>query len=74
MKVYETLQRIRMAWFTLICTVVLFTAVLAALVCAAFSPVAGPYMRYSFGIIDGLIAMALRPVYAYLFPKVSGSK
>lgn len=69
LKVYTTIQQIRMAWVALLVTLGCFICVLVALICAAFSLTAGPSMRWAFGIIDGLIALALRPVFAYLFPK-----
>ncbi len=37
LKVYETIQRNRMAWLTLIVTLVCFVGVLIALIFAAFS-------------------------------------
>ena len=67
-RVYETLQKIRMAWVALIFTYVCFFMVLVALICAAFSSTAGPSMRWAFGIIDGLIGLALRPIHKHLFP------
>ena len=68
LKAFETIQRIQMAWVALWVTLVFFAVVLVALICAAFSPVAGPSMRWAFGIIDGILGWALRPVFKYLFP------
>ncbi|MBB5063943.1 hypothetical protein [Granulicella mallensis] len=45
-----------------------FVVVLVALIFAAFSSIAGPSMRWAFGIIDGLLSGSLIPIRAYLFP------
>ena len=58
-----------MAWLTLCITLLCFVGVLIALIFAAFSPTAGPSMRWAFGVIDGLLALSLRPIVGYLFPR-----
>jgi hypothetical protein len=57
-----------MARVMLYVTLAAFVVVLVALIFAAFSPVAGPSMRWAFGIIDALLSGSLIPIRAYLFP------
>jgi hypothetical protein len=67
-RVWETIQRVQMARVMLYVILGSFVVVLAALIFAAFSSVAGPSMRWAFGIIDGLLSASLIPIRAYLFP------
>jgi hypothetical protein len=57
-----------MAWLALIVVLFCFVGVLIALIFAAFSTVAGPSMRWAFGIIDGILGVALTPIFRFLFP------
>jgi hypothetical protein len=68
LRTYEVTQRILMAWVTLRVVLVCFVVVLAALIAAAFSPTAGPSMRWAFGIIEGLLAASVHRIVWYLFP------
>jgi hypothetical protein len=68
LKVYEVIQRTRMAWTLLIIVLVCFVGVLVALILAAFSPTVGPSMRWAFGIIDGLLVITLHRIVGFLFP------
>lgn len=71
LEVYATIERIRMAWLALRVTFFFFGVVLVALIWAAFSPVAGPSMRWAFGIIETILGWALHPIIRHLFPKPS---
>jgi cytochrome c biogenesis protein CcdA len=71
LKVFETVERIRMAWLALRVTFTFFGVVLIALIWAAFSPVAGPSMRWAFGIIETILGWAMHPIIRHLFPKSS---
>jgi hypothetical protein len=68
LKVYEVIQRTRMAWTLLIVVLVCFVGVLIALILAAFSHTGGPSMRLAFGIIDSLLAITLHRIVGFLFP------
>ena len=67
-KVWETIQRVQMARVMLYVTLGGFVVFLFALLFAAFSAVAGPSMRWTFAIIEGLLSGSLIPIRAYLFP------
>jgi cytochrome c biogenesis protein CcdA len=71
LKVFETVERIQMAWLALRVTFLFFAVVLIALICAAFSPTAGPSMRWAFGIIETILGWAMHPIIRHLFPKPS---
>lgn len=68
LEVYEVVHKIRMAWVTLIVMLVSFIAVLIALIFAAFSPTAGPWMRGAFATIDGLLGVSIHQIVRHLFP------
>jgi len=44
----------------------LFVLVLVALIYAAFSTVAGPWMRFAFATIDGLLGYSIHHIVRYL--------
>ena len=68
LKVYETVQRVRMSWVALTVTLVLFIAAFVALVIAAFSQTVGPWIKGAFATIDGLLGACLHQVFRHLFP------
>jgi hypothetical protein len=67
-KFYEIVNKIRMAWVMLIVVMVCFVGVLVALICAAFSTTAGPWMRFAFTVIDSLLGFTLHQITRHLFP------
>ena len=69
LRAFETFERIRMARLALRVTLLFFGVTLVALICAAFSPVAGPSMRWAFGIVEVMLGWAMHPIFAYLFPQ-----
>jgi len=74
LKVYEVEHKIRMAWVTLGVMLVCFVGVLVALICAAFSPTAGPWMRGAFGTIDSLLGISIHQIVRNLFPNRKAPK
>jgi hypothetical protein len=68
LRVYEVVHKIRMAWVTLGVMLTCFVGVLIALICAAFSPTAGPWMRGAFATIDGLLGVSIHQIVRHLFP------
>jgi len=69
LEVYLAIQKNKMAWLTLRVVLACFALDLGALIFAAFSPTAGPSMRWAFGLIDGLLGWAIHRVIGFLFPK-----
>jgi hypothetical protein len=62
------MQRIGMAWVTLIVVLTAFVVVLVCLLVAAFSDIAGPYIKWAFAAIDSLLGFCLHQIIRYLFP------
>jgi len=69
LKVYEGLQRIKMAWVALWAALVLFSVVLVAFLWALFVAHSDGVAKTALGATDATLGWALRTVYAYLFPK-----
>jgi hypothetical protein len=57
-----------MAWVTLSVMLICFVGVLIALIFAAFSPAAGPWMRGAFATIDSLLGISIHQIVRNLFP------
>ena len=68
LKIYEGIQRIRMAWVTLIVILTCFVAVFIALLFAAFLQTVGPRIKGAFATIDGLLGVSLHQIVRHLFP------
>jgi hypothetical protein len=63
-----------MAWIMLIVVLVLFIADFVALLFAAFSQTAGPWMQGAFATIDGLLVFPLHQIVRNLFPAKKAPK
>jgi hypothetical protein len=70
-KVYEGLQKIKMAWVALWAVLILFSVVLIAFLCALFFVRSESIAKTALGATDATLGWALRTVYAYLFPPPS---
>jgi hypothetical protein len=68
LKVWEVVQRVKMARATLWVVLGAFIVVLIALLVAAFTNFAGPRIEWAFGAIDGLLAFCLHHIVRHLFP------
>jgi hypothetical protein len=68
LKVYEALQKIKMAWVALWAALILFTLVLLAFLYALFFVPGQETSKTLMAGVDGTLGWALRTVYAYLFP------
>lgn len=74
LKTYEVMQRIHMAWITLIVVLTVFVVVLLGLLLAAFSDIAGPYIKWAFAVIDSLLGFCLHQIIRHLFPAKNSPK
>lgn len=68
LKTFEVLERIRMAKITLYVVLGSFVVVLICLLMTAFTSIAGPYLKWAFATIDGLLAFCLHQIVRHLFP------
>jgi hypothetical protein len=68
LKTLEVLHRIQMARITLGVVLGAFIVVLICLLVAAFTSIAGPYIKWAFATIDGLLGACLHQVIRHLFP------
>jgi len=68
LKVYDALQKIKMAWVALWAVLGLFTIVLIAFLYALFFIKGEEASKVIMGGTDATLGWALRTVYAYLFP------
>ena len=67
-KVYEGLEKIKMAWVALWAAVIPFLVVLVAFLYALFIIRNDGTAKLTLGATDATLGWALRTVYAYLFP------
>ncbi len=68
LKVYETLEKIKMAWVALWAAIILFTVVLISFLYALFFVPEHETAKIIMAATDGTLGLALRTVYRYLFP------
>jgi hypothetical protein len=68
LKTLEVLHRIQSAKITLGVVLGAFIVVLVSLLVTAFCDVGGPYLKWAFATIDGLLGVCLHQVVRHLFP------
>jgi hypothetical protein len=74
LKVFETLERIKMAWIALFCALGLFTLGFVCFLYAIFFLNEHTIPKTILGGIDTLLGWILHIVYAHLFPKPKGAR
>jgi hypothetical protein len=71
--VYDAIQRIRMAWVSLIVVLALFTIGFGAFLYAIFFVSGQDIAKGIVGGIDGILVWSLRTILGNLFPKRGGN-
>ena len=66
LKVYQALQRIKMAWVVLIAMLVVFVSLTIVVVWIAMSE--HPGVAVVLGIVDGIVGWAIKHIVSFLFP------